>query len=506
MVRSGRARGVVQRGFLLASLATLAIGVACGSNPELAINDAPIQGEGEVGEPCTQKGDCLPALSCSDDGKCVAPCAEDPRICGNEACLPSGECSRGLGRDCESDDDCGDGLKCSDGFQHCSLPCEPGDAKGCPGKTACRADGTCATDRDIILGVGGAGNGPDGEGEGGSSSCIDLVVDFAPQVPTVMLLIDRSGSMNADDDFDDAVQEAVDAGTYTLGDCPDHKNWRWNVVRDVLFNESKGIIKPLEDRVRFGMSLYSSVNGRVKEGAPNEIDTAKMCPELIEVPIALDNSEAMLSEFKCSDIGDDTPTGESLEAAAATLTNFEEPGPKIIVLATDGEPDDCECPDFDLARVPAKCTSARAEAIKLEVVAKAQAIHDDEDIQIHVINVSRPSNAALQQHLADVAKAGGGNVYPGFSPGDLSTAFDEIIDGVRSCKIDLEGEIAKGKEDTGTITLDGEELELDGDDGWRVNTRSQIQLLGQACETIKRGKHDLDIKFPCESFEPRDVH
>ena len=119
-----------------------------------------------------------------------------------------------------------------------------------------------------------------------------------------------------------------------------------------------------------------------------------------------------------------------------------------------------------------------------------------------MINVSTPSDAALQQHLTDVANAGGGKVYPGFSPGALSSAFDEIIDGVRSCAIDLGGEIADGKESTGTVTLDGEPLELDDPDGWHVTTPSQIELLGEACETIKRGGHDLAIKFPCESFEP----
>ena len=133
--------------------------------------------------------------------------------------------------------------------------------------------------------------------------------------------------------------------------------------------------------------------------------------------------------------------------------------------------------------------------------ATAKDIHAD-DITIHVINVSTPSEASLQQHLSDVADAGGGKVYPGFSPGALSSAFDEIINGVRSCVIDLSGEIAKGKEDTGVVTLDGDELGLDDADGWQVNTSSQIELLGAACDAIKSGEHDLSIEFPCESFVP----
>jgi hypothetical protein len=306
--------------------------------------------------------------------------------------------------------------------------------------------------------------------------------------------------MNANN-FGNAVQAAVNAGTYTLGDCPSNNDWRWNVVRDVLFNPDKGIVKPLEDQVRFGLSLYSSQNG-LRDNDAN-IDNSKMCPVLVEVPIALGNHQAMLDQFACSDLLDDTPTGESLLAAAATLQAFDEPGPKVIVLATDGEPDNCECPDFNNANhVPDECRVAGLPAqIKADVVATAEQIHAD-DIQIHVINVSTPGEAALQQHLEDVAAAGGGQVYPGFSPGALSTAFDEIINGVRSCIIDLDGEIAEGMESTGTVTLDGGELLLDDENGWRVNTPSQIELLGSACETIKSGDHDLDISFPCEAFEP----
>jgi hypothetical protein len=226
-----------------------------------------------------------------------------------------------------------------------------------------------------------------------------------------------------------------------------------------------------------------------------------MCPVLIDVPIALGNHQAMLDEFKCSDIADDTPTGESLLAAAMRLKDFKDPGPKVIVLATDGEPDSCECPDYG-GHVPDKCKVAGLpDMVKAEVVKTAEQIHAD-DITIHVINVSTPGEAKLQQHLTDVADAGGGNVYPGFSPGALSTAFEDIINGVRSCKIDLQGEIAKGKESTGTVTLDGEVLELDDPDGWQVNTASQIELLGTACDLIKSGDHALAIKFPCESFEP----
>lgn len=485
----------------LVVLAASAMPASCGGNPQLSLTDEPFESGAELGDPCSTNDECSAALLCGPDGVCIGACGEpNSDGCGEEACLPSGRCSEGRGHTCQGDDDCNDGLVCSS-LGRCAVPCETGETEVCKAGDDCRDDGTCPTDDDVVLdGIGGAGNGPEPGGMGGAASCIDVKVSFEPQVPTVLLLIDRSASMNANN-FGQAVADAVAAGTYTLGDCPSNNDWRWNVVRDVLFNVDKGIVKPLEDQVRFGLSLYSSQNGLRDDNA--NIDNSKMCPVLVEVPIALGNHQAMLDQFQCSSLVDDTPTGESLLAAAATLQAFDEPGPKIIVLATDGEPDNCECPDFtDDDWVPAECRVVGVpDQIKADVVATAEQIHAD-DIQIHVINVSTPGNAGLQQHLEDVAIAGGGQVYQGFSPGALSTAFEAIINGVRSCVIDLDGEIAEGKESTGTVTLDGDELLLDDENGWQVNTPSQIELLGTACEAIKSGDHDLDISFPCESFDP----
>jgi hypothetical protein len=499
---SKRSRFVSFRGLVLGSCCAFALGIACGSNPELTPPGEGFDGGAALGERCEISEDCAPALLCGVNGTCVGACGDvTDDSCGDEACLVSGRCSHGLGNDCKKSGDCDEGLVCSS-LKHCAAPCEPGAKDACKNGDACRSDGTCPMDDDIVLGLGGADGGlGEPNGTGGAPSCIDVDVDFEPQVPTVLLLIDRSGSMNATN-FGAAVKAAVDDGTYTLGDCPKDNDWRWNVVRDVLMNPTKGIVKPLEERVRFGLSLYTSDNGQVKDESPEEIDPTKMCPVLIDVPISLGNHQAMLDQFKCSDIADDTPTGESLLAAAQTLNAFDEPGPKVIVLATDGEPDNCECPNFNGNEVPAKCKEPGvANMVKDQVVEIAGQIHGD-DITIHVINVSTPSQATLQEHLEQVADAGGGEVYPGFSPGALSDAFEEIINGVRSCKIDLDGEIADGKESTGTVTLDGEVLVLDDPDGWQVNTPSQIELLGAACDAIKSGGHDLAIKFPCEAFEP----
>src|SRR6478609_8614367 len=402
----------LSRIFLLACSGALVLGAACGGNPEVLVKGRPTTSAGAgLNEPCAETGDCATPLFCGPKNTCIGTCGDiTSKTCGNEACLPSGLCSLGMGDDCGASSDCNEGLKCSS-VKHCSVPCDPGAKDACPNGDVCRDDSTCPTNNDIMIGVGGnQGTGGDEAGTAGASSCIDVDVEFTPQIPTVLFLIDQSRSMTNERGFGDAVKSAVDAGTYTLGDCPTNNDWRWNVVRDVLMNPTKGLVKPLEDRVRFGLTLYSSHNGRVKPVAPGmpsnpvELDPARACPELVNVPIALNNADAMLAQFTCSSLAVDTPTGESLLAVAESLKAFAEPGPKVIVLATDGEPHSCDCPNFDnvTSRVPDNCKGANAEQAqqdeKDQVVANAKAIHADE-ITVHVINVSTPGEASLQQHL-----------------------------------------------------------------------------------------------------------
>lgn len=430
------------RWFVLSSSLALCVAMACGGG-------AKVDGSGDcTGSDCTSKNVCEKTYP----GKCGTPCTS------------TADCDAGL--HCGSDD-------------KCTAACVQGQQGQCDEGLECTSDGRC---RSPLLGFGGAGDGSGGEG--GGDSCIDVNVSFDPQIPTVILLVDQSSSMNAGGGW------SVPADYEPWG-CETNGTWRWNVVRNVLFNPTSGVVKPLEDKVRFGLTLYSS----------DDFEIA--CPALDKVPVALNNYDAMLERFECSELIEDTPTQASLEDAVADLEAIDEPGPKIVILATDGEPDTCECPDFSGAHVPAECRGMNAAAKQQEamdgVVASA-GVARDKDITVHVINVSSPSNASLQAHLEDVAEAGGGTVYPGFSPDELQAAFQEIIDGARSCVLELDGEIASGKSSSGDIRLNGEALAYDDPNGWRVSSPTQIELLGEACEAIKTGNHELTIKFPCGSF------
>lgn len=527
--------------FSLTALFAFLAPTACDSSPDISVPGGSGGGEClERSEKCGFEGcetsdDCNEGRFCNSFGACQGSCEN----CG-ASCSDSAPCK--AGQYCSSSGTCEQ--ECVPNFA------DPKCGKAPTGETyLCGPDGRCTTTPEPedpgLEFSGGSGNQGTGGGDAGGPGCIDQEVEFRPEVPNVVLLIDQSRSMTDEGNFGSLVDQEIAAGTYVPWGCPENPedppdspeqqdaDWRWNVVRNVLFQPDTGIVKQLEESVRFGMALYSSENGNVPSGGGE----VRECPMLTEVPIIEDemnfgNYDEMLAAMQCSDLITDTPTRESLKAVAEKLYAAELDGPKIIVLATDGLPDSCDCPNFErISTIPDACYDDASQipgedleeeaywvmrgdppvlmppsaAEQYDVVQEAKRIYEELGIVVHIVDVSTPNNPTLRQHLTEVAEAGGGEIFDGTRPSGLVESFQTIVDGVRSCVIDLAGEILEGKESEGTVLIDGEEIAFlpDGEgDGWRLNTKSQIELVGEPCETIKSGQHDIDIDFPCDVFIP----
>ena len=438
-------------------------------------------------------------------------CSGDPTFDDDGAGGSTGPCviaDKALcGVTCDNDNSCAAGLFC-DPTHTCQAECIAGEASspecnGAPCATNGRCTGNAGTG-GTQTGTGGGGFNPPpgsgGFGGMGGGACIDVEVTPTPVIPNVVLLIDRSLSMTGESGYAARVQDAIDAGEYEPWECEgavpggpfnseDAEFWRWNVVRTVLFNPTDGVVTELGNSVRFGLTTYSSDQSRYAE-----------CPTLVNVDLAFDNRDAMLEGFACSDLILETPTRESLAPTADALAALEVEGPKFIVLATDGAPDNCKCPNFS-GQAPCNETGAQA-AEMAAVVAEAARIHDDLGITVHVIDVSSPGQTAggvaLFDHLTEVATAGGGQSYDGTEPAGLIQAFRDIISDAQSCLIELNGMVVPGKESTGTVTLGGDELEYETD--WVMPTTSQIELIDEACALFKTENPTLTIEFPCDTF------
>jgi len=286
-------------------------------------------------------------------------------------------------------------------------------------------------------------------------------VGFEQLVPTVILLIDKSGSML--DEFDQGVD-------------------RWDTLRSTLIDPTTGVVPQVADRVRLGLTTYTSDDGN-RGGA---------CPQLIEIPPALDNAARITQEYLAIEIAnqeDDTPTADALAVVTDVLDRVQEPGAKAIVLATDGEPDTCADPD-----------AHNDDSNQLSVQAVTAAF--GKGITTHVISVGSDVG---QQHLEDLARAGSGGAgtpYRALNAQALVDAFEQIIRGVVTCDVRLNGTIQPGQEAAGIVELDGNRLTLGDPNGWEVVSSSAIRIVGEACQRAKLDANRLHIEFPCEAFEP----
>jgi hypothetical protein len=338
----------------------------------------------------------------------------------------------------------------------------PPDCEGASCNNPSTGSGSSASGTGAAAGFDPTGSGTGGKGTGGQGgACAEAQVEFEQQIPTVVLLVDQSGSMTAG------------FGGMT----------RWQAVSAALLDASTGVVPKLQQSVRFGMTLYTSKDG-FKGGT---------CPMLKEVAPALDNLPAMSQLYAANKPIEDTPTGESLMPVADALAAYPEPGPKVIVLVTDGEPDTCAVPDPQ---------NGQAQAIAGAEYAFGKGI------EVYIISVG---NEVGKQHQQQMANAGVGlppsgpmnaPYYQADNPAQLVSHFETIINGVRPCAFTLKGSVDPAHAGEGQVLLDGKPLAYGDPDGWKLNGTSEVELVGAACDAIQTGDHSLDIEFPCGVFTP----
>jgi len=318
-----------------------------------------------------------------------------------------------------------------------------------------------------------ADDGADGDGSGSDSPdsplpdttaeelCADITVNITPQIPTVMVVIDQSGSM-----------------TTAFGSTT-----RWDAVQDSLA-AAGSLIDELDAMLRFGLALYTSLSG------------ADPCPLLTVVEPDLNNYDAIATVLLAEEPRSDTPTGESIEDVSDLMVGWGWDGEAAIILATDGEPDTCANPspsteaEQDLAR-----------SVTVTAVERAFGL----GIQTYVISVGEGTVSAA--HLQDIANAGLGLTpadpdapyWVAGSDTELREALRSIVSEALSCVFELNGRLNVEDACFGTVVLNGRELECGSPDGWEAVDETHIELLGAACDEATSGDPvSLEATFPCD--------
>jgi Mg-chelatase subunit ChlD len=318
-------------------------------------------------------------------------------------------------------------------------------------------------------------------------TCASASVDASRITPTVYLVIDGSGSMNA----------RFGGGT------------RWSVLREAMVG-ANGVVTKLESVVNFGMSIYSN-------------NDPMMCPSVVNVDPSKNNFMPISMAYPALETGGGTPTGEALQKVVDSLPDFTAIGPDskadappIIVLATDGEPNGCAAgvicnwvdwancltellnglanaaPTYDTTLAAVR--AAKAKGIAVWVVSLADGLNNIPDLQ-RTANIG----AGLEENANPPAM-----IYSPQNPDELTGTLTKLIGDVVSCEVVLEGSLAVDRACEGTVTLNSDVVPCGDDNGWRALDDKRIEILGTACQRFKSDPTVvLDARFPCDVVRPQ---
>jgi hypothetical protein len=349
------------------------------------------------------------------------------------------------------------------------------------------------------IGIGGqfGQGGTDGLPQGGS--CDESNFEADPIPVSILLVIDKSGSMDAD-----------------LGDST-----RWGAMKDAV----NAAVEGSQESISYGLLLYPDDSSCGVPGGPN-----------VAVEAGTDAAGDISTELDGATPSGATPTAAALEAAfdyfdSGAGADLE--GEKYVLLATDGGPnchagggacdiDACTLnieEAFNSGTYPA-CDSdfnccGGDESQCLDDADTLAAVTKLQDAGVKTIVVGIPGTEAYADLLDDLAVAGGSpnpNDPPNYyavEEGD-ATGLQEVLESITMGLIkDCEFQLHEEPPDRDLLNVEVDDVRLlrDDPDGWELDTSTDpptVVLLGEACEIVKTvGAEKVEVLFGCMSDIPR---
>lgn len=346
-----------------------------------------------------------------------------------------------------------DGADATDAGEECSSHADCGQAQICQNNVCVPNDasGPCEIDLNCIEGefCDAGGCAPEGESTGDEMGCGGELYQATSVPPNVLIVLDRSGSMDAHLDGD--------------------QGSKWEVAQEAIGQ----VVTQYGPQVQFGLSLYPGLDPACDVGsgcAPGDVFVdvgTGTAAEIIDVLALVDT---------CS-LG--TPTAEALEGLQ-DYPGLEDPlRPNFILLVTDGQ-STCDSP------VP--------------VVAALR--EESPEIRTFVVGFG---DGADPDELNDMAEAGGTALMgdPKYYQADdaqaLVDAFGEIAGSVLSCTFALD--MVPPNHEELYVYINGMKVPRDlvHIDGWDYDPQTnQISFFGPPCALLQSGQvMDLEIVFGC---------
>jgi hypothetical protein len=335
------------------------------------------------------------------------------------------------------------------------------------------------------LGLIGGGEGGDGGdiGPGTGGSCGQTNVDVMPEPPDILIVQDKSGSMEEQ-------ANGCCCGTTGSTMCSGNVNCsgatdcgamsKWAQVSAAMDT----VVMATQASVNWGLIFFASDNMCGVGSQPN-------------VQIAANNYTAISQAYANGTPGSFTPTEAAMNAAVAYMKTVTDTNPKYLLLATDGLPN---CAPGNRNNMTADDSPGATTAVMNAAAA---------GFPTFVVGIG---NTMGETTLNGFATAGGepqagsadGNLfYEVNSTADLVTALNKIVGIIASCTIPLTNvpanlsNVAVSAQDSTGKTV---EVPQDPTNGWSYTdaTMKTIVLNGTSCSNLQSGSYsNFQFVYAC---------
>lgn len=334
----------------------------------------------------------------------------------------------------------GEPVGCSDDNE-----CPPGQHCG-PWSGECLCEGCCIFSEDCEGGQVCMNGMCQIGGDCGAQS-----FNFEPKPVNMMIVLDRSGSMDAD------VQNSPKS--------------RWEVAKDAIFK----VVDTYNDKIRFGLVTYSACEF-LKECTAGKV----------VVPMGNLNADPIKNflgpkglEYLCNSGFPETSTGNTLQALVGYGALQDPQYTNAVMLVTDGN-ENSECQDNTNGALAAEALFKQPIPVRTFAVGMSDGIIGS---------------------LADIAAAGGtGMPYNATDPASLEMALGAIAGSVVSCDFVLDSP----PDDPNMLYVffndDPAGIPMDPVNGWTFDPNTNtLSFHGAACEALKSGTvMDVDVVYGCD--------
>ncbi len=308
---------------------------------------------------------------------------------------------------------------------------------------------------------------PTDPGPGSPPVCQDEVFNNSVENPRILLVVDRSGSMDQDADG--------------------YNGTKWQGAKAALSE----VVTALDADISFGLMMYPA-------GSSND----EVCEEGgLEVAVAAQNADNIIDSLNDTAPAGGTPTAPTLLAAKAVLDGMPAVGGKrVVVVATDGAPncnmsldlDTCTCTN------PNGCDNVQ-NCLDDQGSYDAAVALNQAGYPLFVVGITGSEGFAYV--LNGMAQAGGTAIagatqyYDASSADNLAASLESVAVRVGSCRFDLANPTT-GSSDI-TVTSNGSTIARDPSRtiGWDLVDQDTIEVFGGACASVVNSTSSVTVHY-----------